>query len=68
MVQLFNAVQKQQKDIKDKLSAVGSSFRKQDIVLQSVKKGDFIDSLKKSDIKSETISKVGKPIYSSSVE
>ncbi len=46
VVQLFNAVKKQQKDIDEKLNEVGSSVRKRDKVLKSVTKGAFLDMLK----------------------
>ena len=46
VVQLFNAVRKQQKDIDEKLSQVGSSIRKREKVMKSVSKGAFLDMLK----------------------
>ena len=48
VVQLFNAVKKQQKMIEDKLKEVGSSERKRDQVMKSVTKGAFLDMLKGS--------------------
>ena len=58
VVQLFNAVQKQQKSLKEKLAAVGPSVTKQDKVLKSVKKEDFLDVLKKGDAQVD-LKKVG---------
>ncbi|XP_064600541.1 RRP15-like protein [Liolophura sinensis] len=46
VVQLFNAVKKQQKSVEEKLSAVGSSERKRSKVLESVTKGAFLDLLR----------------------
>ena len=46
MVQLFNAVRKQQKDIDEKLNEVGSSIAKREKVMKSVSKGAFLDMLK----------------------
>jgi len=46
VVQLFNAVRKQQKTVEDKLKEAGSSVRRQDNVLKSVSKGTFLDMLK----------------------
>jgi len=48
VVQLFNAVRKQQKTVEDKLKEAGSSVRRQDNVLKSVSKGNFLDMLKGS--------------------
>ena len=47
-MQLFNAVQKQQKNTEQQLKAVGSSVRKRDKVLEGVDKGKFLDVLKGS--------------------
>jgi len=46
VVQLFNAVKKQQKSIDDKLKEAGSSINKRDKVMKNVNKGDFLDMLK----------------------
>ncbi|XP_002732980.1 RRP15-like protein [Saccoglossus kowalevskii] len=46
VVQLFNAVKKQQKTLDTKLKEVGSSERKRTKVLESMTKGDFVDLLK----------------------
>ena len=52
VVQLFNAVKKQQKVTEEKLTEAGSSVRKRDRVLQSISKGAFLDMLKGSQLKS----------------
>ncbi|XP_070578641.1 RRP15-like protein isoform X2 [Ptychodera flava] len=46
VVQLFNAVKKQQKTLDSKLKEVGPSERKQAKVMQTMTKGDFVDLLK----------------------
>ncbi|XP_041353525.1 RRP15-like protein [Gigantopelta aegis] len=46
VVQLFNAVQRQQKLLGDKLVEAGASVRKQDKVMESMTKGKFLDLLK----------------------
>lgn len=46
VVQLFNAVKKQQKTTEQQLQEVGSSVRKRDKVLEGVDKGKFLDVLK----------------------
>lgn len=46
VVQLFNAVRKQQKDVEDQLTEAGSSIRKKDKIMKSVTKGAFLDLLK----------------------
>ena len=46
VVQLFNAVKKQQKLVEDKLDDVGKSEYKKDKVMQSMTKGKFMDVLK----------------------
>jgi len=45
VVQLFNAVREQQKDIKDQLKSAGGSFRKQEKVLQNIDKNSFVELL-----------------------
>ncbi len=44
MVQLFNAVKRQQKDIEEKLSSATES--KKDKIIKSIDKGSFLDILK----------------------
>ncbi|XP_078000975.1 RRP15-like protein [Glandiceps talaboti] len=46
VVQLFNAVKKQQKTLDKKLQQVGPSERKRGKVMASMTKGDFVDLLK----------------------
>ena len=46
VVQLFNAVAKQQKLIDDQMKEAGSSERKRDNVLQGMTKGKFMDVLR----------------------
>lgn len=45
MIQLFNAVRKQQKEIDAELEEAGASERKRDKVLKSVDKNSFLDIL-----------------------
>ncbi|CAF0762428.1 unnamed protein product [Didymodactylos carnosus] len=50
IVQLFNTVRKQQKDLSDKLNSAGKSERKRDKILSTtINKGEFIDMLKTID-------------------
>ena len=46
VIQLFNAVKKQQKLIEEKLKEAGSSVRRRDSALQTMTKGKFLDVLK----------------------
>ena len=46
VVQLFNAVRKQQKSLDDKLKELGTSESKRQKVVQSMSKGRFLDMLK----------------------
>ncbi|XP_013411480.1 RRP15-like protein isoform X1 [Lingula anatina] len=46
VVQLFNAVRKQQKDLEDKLKEAGSTEGKREKVMKSVTPGAFLDVLK----------------------
>uniref|UniRef100_A0A8D0DZW5 RRP15-like protein n=1 Tax=Salvator merianae TaxID=96440 RepID=A0A8D0DZW5_SALMN len=46
VVQLFNAVRKHQKNVDEKIKAVGSSDRKRAKLISSVSKRDFIDVLR----------------------
>ncbi|KAL5477326.1 hypothetical protein EMCRGX_G024115 [Ephydatia muelleri] len=48
VVELFNAVSKQQKEIEEKLDEAGSSERKKTKVLSAVNKGSFVSLLKGS--------------------
>ena len=48
IVQLFNAVKKQQKSTEEKLKEAGSSELKRERVMKSVSKGEFLDMLKGS--------------------
>ena len=48
VVQLFNAVKQQQKSVEEKLQEAGPSVRRQDHVIESLTKGQFIDVLKKA--------------------
>jgi len=45
VVQLFNAVREQQKDMKSQLRQAGGSFRKQEKVLKTINKANFINML-----------------------
>lgn len=45
VVQLFNAVREQQKDMKSQLRQAGGSFRKQEKVLKTINKASFINML-----------------------
>lgn len=45
VVQLFNAVREQQKDLKSKLREAGGSFRKQEKVFKNIDKDSFVDIL-----------------------
>merc|ERR1719270_1208251 len=45
VVQLFNAVREQQKDMKSQLKQAGGSFRKQEKVLKTINKENFINML-----------------------
>jgi len=45
VVQLFNAVREQQKDIKTQLKAAGGSFRKQEKVFKNIDKNSFVELL-----------------------
>ena len=45
VVQLFNAVREQQKDMKSQLRQAGGSFRKQEKVYKSLDKGSFVEML-----------------------
>jgi len=45
VVQLFNAVREQQKDIKTKLKEAGGSMRKQEKVYKNIDKNSFVDIL-----------------------
>merc|ERR1719195_1121654 len=45
VVQLFNAVREQQKDMKSQLKQAGGSFRKQEKVLKAFNKENFINML-----------------------
>jgi len=45
VVQLFNAVREQQKDMKSQLREAGGSFRKQEKVLKTINKANFINML-----------------------
>jgi len=45
VVQLFNAVREQQKDIKSKLKEAGGSFRKQEKVFKNIDKNSFVEIL-----------------------
>ncbi|XP_017769183.1 PREDICTED: RRP15-like protein [Nicrophorus vespilloides] len=47
VVQLFNAVRKQQKEIKDKLEEAGPMESKKEKAMMSIDRGAFLDSLKK---------------------
>ncbi|KAM3873574.1 RRP15-like protein [Diretmus argenteus] len=49
VVQLFNAVRKHQKTIKEKVKEVGGSERKKAKILSLVSKKDFIDVLRRTD-------------------
>ncbi|XP_050406439.1 RRP15-like protein [Patella vulgata] len=53
IVQLFNAVRKQQKLLDDQLVEAGSSERRKDKVVESMTKGKFLDILKGTASKSE---------------
>ena len=53
MVQLFNAVRKQQKIVDTKLGEAGKSFRRKDNVMASISKGDFLDVLQGQRVKKE---------------
>ena len=46
VIQLFNAVKKQQKLVEEKLKEAGSSVRRRDSALQTMTKGQFLDVLK----------------------
>ncbi|KAK2144723.1 hypothetical protein LSH36_736g01063 [Paralvinella palmiformis] len=46
VVQLFNAVKKQQRIVESKLEEVGPSVRKQDRVIKAMTKGKFLDMLR----------------------
>ena len=46
VIQLFNAVKKQQKMVEEKLKEAGSSVRRRDTALQTMTKGQFLDVLK----------------------
>ncbi|CAH1792663.1 unnamed protein product [Owenia fusiformis] len=58
VVQLFNAVRKQQKILDDKLEEVGSSVRKQEKAMKSVDKRTFIDVLKGTEVKGQIKSEI----------
>ena len=45
VVQLFNAVREQQKDMKSQLKQAGGSFRKQEKVFKSLDKSSFVEML-----------------------
>jgi len=45
VVQLFNAVREQQKDIKSQLKEAGGSFRKQEKVFKNIDKNSFVELL-----------------------
>jgi len=45
VVQLFNAVREQQKDMKTQLKQAGGSFRRQENVLKTINKSNFINML-----------------------
>merc|ERR1719150_3246803 len=54
VVQLFNAVREQQKDMKSQLKQAGGSFRKQEKVLKTINKENFISMLSgKATVRSE---------------
>merc|ERR1711972_1072486 len=54
VVQLFNAVREQQKDMKSQLKQAGVSFRKQEKVLKTINKENFINMLSgKATVRSE---------------
>jgi len=54
VVQLFNAVREQQKDMKSQLKQAGGSFRKQEKVLKTINKENFINMLSgKATVRSE---------------
>ena len=46
VIQLFNAVKKQQKLVEEKLKEAGSSVRRRDTALQTMTKGKFLDVLR----------------------
>ena len=48
MVQLFNAVRDQQRDLKSQLNAVGQSTRKREQVYKSIDKEGFLDVLSRN--------------------
>ena len=48
VVQLFNAVRDQQKDLKSQLNAVGHSTRKREQVYKSIDKEGFLDVLSRN--------------------
>ena len=67
VVQLFNAVRRQQKLVEDKLSEVGPSERKQAKVMEKLSKSDFLDILKGSESKQKKDKNVPKTDDSVSV-
>ncbi len=46
VIQLFNAVKKQQKMVEEKLKEAGTSVRRRDTALQTMTKGKFLDVLR----------------------
>jgi hypothetical protein len=56
VVQLFNAVNKQQKEIKTKLDDAGSSETKRSKIIGSVDKRQFLEMLKGQNVSQKTSS------------
>ena len=53
VVQLFNAVRKQQKVITEKMEEAGGSIRRKDNAMSAISKGDFLDILQGHKVKIE---------------
>lgn len=58
VVQLFNAVRKQQKVLDEKIKEAGSSELKREKVEKSMTKDKFLDILKSADSKPEKVTKI----------
>lgn len=67
MVQLFNAVQKHQKNVDEKVKEAGSSIRKRAKLISTVSKKDFISVLRGMDASTSEKSSTGKNLKAKQV-
>lgn len=68
VVQLFNAVQKHQKNVDEKVKEAGSSIRKRAKLISTVSKKDFISVLRGMDASTSEKSSTGKNLKAKQVK